>query len=105
MKTALELIAEERTRQITEEGWAPSHDDSHSRGELAGAAACYALNACGFIKPHLAEAYRTNVTHTVRLWPWGISWWKPTNPIRDMVKAGALIAAEIDRLQRLETKP
>jgi len=35
------------------------------------------------------------------LWPWGSEWWKPSkDPIRDLVKAGALIAAEIDRLQK-----
>jgi hypothetical protein len=35
-------------------------------------------------------------------WPWDEKWWKPsTNPIRNLVKAGALIAAEIDRLQRV----
>lgn len=34
-------------------------------------------------------------------WPWHSSWWKPSDdPIRNLVKAGALIAAEIDRLQR-----
>jgi hypothetical protein len=35
-------------------------------------------------------------------WPWDRAWWKPSpnNRIRDMEKAGALIAAEIDRLQR-----
>jgi hypothetical protein len=34
-------------------------------------------------------------------WPWDASWWKPSNdPVRNLVKAGALIAAEIDRLQR-----
>jgi hypothetical protein len=35
-------------------------------------------------------------------WPWDQDWWKPSpDPIRNLVKAGALIAAEIDRLQRL----
>jgi hypothetical protein len=33
-------------------------------------------------------------------WPWSQDWWKPTNPRRDLVKAGALIAAEIERLDR-----
>jgi hypothetical protein len=36
-------------------------------------------------------------------WPWGTSWFKPSgDDIRDLVKAGALIAAEIDRLQRAD---
>lgn len=37
----------------------------------------------------------------MHLWPWGTQSFKPTNSIRDLTKAGALIAAEIDRLQRL----
>ena len=39
-------------------------------------------------------------------WPptWDFSWYKPTTRIRDLVKAGALIAAEIDRHQRIEIK-
>jgi hypothetical protein len=41
-----------------------------------------------------------------RYWPWDREWWKPTpnNRIRELAKAGALIAAEIDRLQRLEER-
>ena len=37
-------------------------------------------------------------------WPWDESWFKPTpdDRIRELVKAGALILAEIDRLQRLK---
>jgi len=34
-------------------------------------------------------------------WPFSSEWWKPAqDPIRNLVKAGALIAAEIDHLQR-----
>lgn len=43
MKTGIELIAEERQRQITEEGWTPEHDINHTNGQLASAAACYAM--------------------------------------------------------------
>jgi hypothetical protein len=81
-----ELIANERQRQVDGEGWTPEHDDKHDRGELTKAAVAYALYRPGF-------------------WPW------PNVPdmpvagdrdrVRDLVKAGALIAAEIDRLQWL----
>ncbi len=101
MKTAIELIAAERERQINVEHWTPEHDNAHQLGELAGAAAVYALLACGFENPHSIESIRPPVTHKVRVWPWADTWWKPSDdPMRNLVKAGALIAAEIDRLQR-----
>jgi len=85
------LIAAERVRQIIE-GWTPERDDDHGDGELAKAAACYALE-------HTAHNDMT------AMWPWGEEAWKPHSPLRDLVRAGALIAAEIDRLQRLRPFP
>jgi hypothetical protein len=88
----IELIAAERKRQIEEEGWTPGHDDGHKREELCMAGAYYAI----------PDAYRRFCPD---LWPpnWDGAWFKPTpyDRIRELVKAGALIAAEIDRLQRL----
>jgi len=78
------LIAAERLRQIGDEGWTAEHDAQHSEGELALAGAAYALSAVQFPNPP-------------EWWPWAAGWWKPDNPLRDLVKAGALIAAEIDR--------
>lgn len=109
-------IGAERRRQVEVEGWAPEHDDEHTNGEMAIAAACYAWNA-----PRPLEIEDA--------WPWDRRWWKPTTPevtivpcrcrsvsecnhcaiapdaltrarMRDLAKAGALIAAEIDRLDR-----
>lgn len=88
--TGAELIAQERQRQESVEGWSRFHDDTHKRGQLARAAACYALQ-------------HTSVSGRAVRWPWARAWWKPRDPIRNLVKAGALIAAEIDRLQRLST--
>lgn len=84
------LIAAECKRQVEVEGWKPEHDDSHTSGELAIAAACYAS---------VGNSRLAILAH----WPWGLRWWKPTaeNRIRELEKAGALIAAEIDRLRRL----
>lgn len=101
MKTGIELIAAERERQVSAKGWTAEHDAAHDLGQMAGAGACYALNACGFANSHLLNAERHGITHKVRVWPWAEHWWKPKDPIRDLVRAGALIAAEIDRLQRL----
>lgn len=96
MKTAIELIAEERQRQIDAEGYTAEHDDDHADFSLSRAGACYAL----------AADTATPSEHPYRFWPWEAAAWKPSleDPIRDLVKAGALIAAEIDRLQRAERR-
>ena len=82
----IDEIAAERKRQIEVEGWTVEHDDKHSDGSLAMAATCYAT-----VYP-LAGSY----------WPWDIKWWKPKDRRRDLIRAGALIVAEIERLDRLE---
>lgn len=87
----VQLIAAERHRQMGIEGWTPEHDAQHTNGELAVAAACYAL-------PYTA----VNHTGLPILWPWAREWWKPKDRIRNLERAGALIAAEIDRLMRVE---
>jgi hypothetical protein len=93
--TGIELIAAERKRQIEEEGWTAGHDDQHKDGELAKAAASYAY-------PHEGYVYNRRAA----LWPWADEWYRPTpdNRIRELVKSGALVVAEIDRLLRLEEK-
>jgi len=89
-KISLEILTE-RFRQISDEGWALNHDDEHDAGEMADAAACYALEMPQEIIKHL--------------WPWQQNWWKPTDKRRNLVKAGALIVAEIERLDRLTEGP
>lgn len=88
--TGAELIAAERQRQVTEEGWTPEHDAEHLGDTLALAAACYAL----------PESNRGNWVR-YDLWPWEERYWKPSpeDRVRELVKAGALIAAAIDRLR------
>lgn len=87
-------VLDERRRQITAEGWTPEHDDEHSCQELAMAAACYAGNAGGYV---WADGWPGET-----VWPWDRSCWKPTTPRRDLVKAAALILAEIERLDRIQ---
>lgn len=97
--TGVELIAAERKRQIEVEGWTAEHDDGHNGGEMIAAAAAY-IQQQRLGMPITEKCCLPNV------WPssWHIRWWKPSSdPIRNLVKAGALIAAELDRLQRLTT--
>lgn len=89
---ALLAIKAERRRQIDVEGWAPEHDDAHCGGSLAAAAGCYAL---------FSDAY-PNEGQPPKDWPWEPRWWKPSDCRRDLVKAGALIVAEIERLDRAQ---
>jgi len=85
--TGLEMIAAERKRQIEVEGWTPEHDAEHVFGEMTLAAICYAEDAK--LNDYCPSAPQK--------WPWAREWWKPASPIRMLVKAGALLAAEIDR--------
>jgi len=95
MKTGVELIAEERQRQIEAEGFTKEHDAEHKNGELAKAAICYADPDVYYHQENRYLKFRKPND----FWPWDVRWFKPTDRIRDLVKAGALIAAEIDRLQ------
>lgn len=88
---ATDIVAE-RQRQIEVEGWTAEHDDHHVHGELADAAACYAVG-------ELVSSLRGKTVFT-RIWPWPDHWWKPKDRRRDLVRAGALIVAEIERLDR-----
>lgn len=96
METGVGLIASERQRQIVVENISPAHDiKEHSDEALVKAAVCYALPDDGR-KQELAESKGTLLGV---LWPWDWRWWKPSKDrVRDLTKAGALIAAEIDRL-------
>lgn len=89
MSQAARDVLSERRRQIEAEGWTPEHDDAHNNGELAEAAGCYALH---HNDPGLKGA--------PAWWPWHAAWWKPGDQRRNLIKAGALILAELERLDR-----
>jgi hypothetical protein len=92
-RSGITRIGNERARQLGQEGWSHEHDDQHAHGELAMAAACYALSAV----PYASIGQNDYVT-----WPWERCWDKrgKHDAMRKLEIAGALIAAEIDRLQR-----
>lgn len=102
-------IGQERLRQVEQEGWDYQHDDDHEANELAWAAACYAAPMSIY-----AAVWRPNSGNCTPLnecWPWDRKWDKRPIPpftrqerIRALEKAGALCAAEIDRLLRQEQR-
>ncbi len=87
LSAAITDIIAERQRQQAVEGWSPEHDDTHDKAEMVFAAISYLM---AVVNPNASHGW----------WPWDAAWWKPTNPRRDLVKAGALIAAEIERIDR-----
>ena len=91
--SVIDEIAAEWRRQVEAEGWTPEHDDTHAGADLGYAAASYVLSAIGHFPGDRAQ-------QMPGFWPWGKEWWKPSAPRRDLVKAAALIVAEIERLDR-----
>lgn len=85
-------ISRERERQMAAEGWTYEHDDQHSAGELADAAACYAHPAPHGVRPQAGPP--------PKLWPWSLVWWKPKDRRSNLIRSAALIVAEIERLDR-----
>ncbi|MFN7110294.1 MAG: hypothetical protein ACK4M2_01560 [Brevundimonas sp.] len=88
---ALRLISEERRRQVEVERFTPAQDDEQNEdGELALAAAAY------------ASAY-TGDPDAGLFWPggWNPHMFKPSQDARDLVRAGALIVAELERRARV----
>ena len=107
-------IFAERLRQVREEGYYWQRDDGYAKQELASAAACYAHPAQD---PRRTEPLPYGGTPFG--WPWDLGEWKPgelrdlgdgamgiaiDDRIRELEKAGALCAAEIDRLVRLQAE-
>jgi hypothetical protein len=82
-------VLAERARQIEAEGWTRDHDNQHNDGDMAMAAACYALHAAGLYQV-------TSMAEPPEHWPWSYSDWKPKDFRRDLVRAAALLIAEID---------
>ena len=88
------LITKERERQICEEGWTEEHDADHHYMEFVKAAISYCI--ANFDNIDGADE------HSREWWPWDQQWYKPKTKLRNLVRAGALIAAAIDKLQKDE---
>ena len=99
MSKAIDDILAERQRQIEVKGWTPEHDDAHDAGDLAGAGAAYAINAACLLHPLAGDA----CLEPPPCWNFEPEAWKPNygdNPRGDLVKAAALILAEIEKMDR-----
>ncbi|MFC3859431.1 hypothetical protein ACFOPQ_01400 [Deinococcus antarcticus] len=98
----LREVLSERTRQVSH-GFDSKHDDLHTSGELALAAAGYAINTSldSVLYDVTVQVPTSSFTMPVN-WPFPPEWFKPTNRRRDLIKAMALIVAEVERLDRLE---
>lgn len=87
---AARSVLAERARQIAAEGYTPEQDDGYNPGVLAlhgGLYACHAYD--NLTKKRAPEG-----------WQWDAKWWKSKDPRSNLVKAGALILAEIERMDR-----
>ena len=118
LETGAQLIAIERERQMSQEGWDAQHDEQHTKGELALVAALYATPIKLFTKEGRGDGgvsfqdpwpwfneientrYDDGSTYRVKAWDKR----QKHNKLRKLIIAGALIAAEIDRLQQLNPK-
>ena len=96
---ALLEVMIERDRQQHKEGFTPEHDEQWTSGQMAGAAACYAL-----YRSHVRPEEIMGEDLISMLWPWDDHWWNPKDRRRDLVRAAALLLAEIERIYRAEAQ-
>lgn len=106
----IEQIAAERQRQIHGEGFDLAHDDEYRDFQLARAGAAYA--ACATLTEDRRRMFddprecihSKEVGAICALWPWSVNWFKPTHPRRDLIKAAALLVAQIGVLDRAKRR-
>lgn len=104
--SGVERIAQERTRQLLEEGYTQESDAKLPDGSLAMAAVCYAMDEQLYFKEEFVGGFKLEDP-----WPWEQGYDKRRHNgnmvrydlsraerIAQLTKAGALIAAEIDNL-------
>lgn len=101
-------VLNERLRQQDDEGWTAEHDDAHVKGEMPLAALCYTMNAIVYAQmtamgmPAQQLTQKSNSAPVPQTWPWDRQWWKPAGQRRNLVKAAALLLAEIERIDRAD---
>lgn len=96
-------VANERIRQVTREGYNEDHDDEeNSHRELAHAAACYALQGTSNVRTGTNGQHNDEGYAVPHIWPerWDTKHWKPKDERSNLIRAAALLVAEIERLDR-----
>lgn len=91
----------ERGRQLTELGYSAAHDDGHDMGELARAAASHSLSAASWQFPEGNQYREVMRGRAAEAWPFDRQATSLKTARQHLVIAGALIIAEIERLDRL----
>lgn len=103
-------IEEERTRQVTSEGWTESDDDGHRRGQLAQAAIAFVVSALTQTRMIADGASAAQAYSAAQRAPKPSTWpfrspWKPKAYRRALICAAALLVAEVERLDRAAQRP
>lgn len=94
-------VLAERQRQVSAEDFDHLHDDHYQNFELPLAATCYALSAEPIMSMDMETGQKsTRIPECPPIWPWSRAWWKPRSRRENLVRAGALILAEIERIDR-----
>lgn len=101
--SAIEDVLKERSRQMIVHGWTIEHDDEHTDFSLAAAASCYANPMQILVDGGGLTVMGVDDEALPLGWPetWDDGWWKPSEYRRNLVKAAALLIAEIERIDRL----
>ena len=101
MEKFLELVKDERVKQINKHGYTHEHDDGHTDGSIADAAACYAATAQVYKIKEFNELFPMKT-----LYPWGMRYFKKEEKSRkdQIITACAMLMAEWERLDRIEKK-
>ncbi len=90
LTTAASDVIAERRRQIERENFSHRRDDNYLKKDLACAAASYALY--------------DKKQEVPWCWPWDERWWNPTDYRQNLIKSGALLLAEIERIDRANNR-
>lgn len=96
-------VFNERQRQIEKEGYSTANDDLYEENELVRAGAGYVNHVVGrswTFNKEMPEVYQNE--EVPEFWPWDDNFWKPKSPRKDLVRAAALLIAEIERIDREE---